>query len=184
MMRRNRQDGSILLVAILVMIVMIAMALIVVQNVTMDMAQSGTYRVSKQGFYLTEAGLTGPIAMAAKDQTGFNSFLENKEQPYQYVVFMNNISPNFYDFSTWGSFGPEFSNPNSASFRTHFTDPVDTHRVPGFSTGEFCFRKYNVIAEGLLANGEVDIDDPDSVRHMAQATFMSSLYLGPFQCGF
>ncbi len=183
MMYRKRQEGSILLLSVLVMIVMIAMGLMAVQNVTMDMNSAGTYRVGKQGYYVTEAGLTGPIAMAAKDQNGFNSYLENKEDN-QYVVFMNDINSNFYDFSTWGSFGPEFSQPNAASFRASFTDPVDTHRVPGFSTGEFCFRRYTVIAEGMLsADGLADPDDPDSVRHMAQARFMSNLYMGPFQCG-
>lgn len=182
-MMRSRQDGSILLLAMLVLLVMTATGLMVVHNVTGEIANVGAYRVMKQGYYLTEAGLAGPIAQAASDQNLFMGFLQGNS----FQVRPADIHPEFYELSTWGSFGPEFSTQDSAQFVTYFSAPVDTHRVPGFSVGGFCYRKYTVTADGFLGSAtqtEPDPDDPDSLQHTAMARFVSQVYLGPFQCGF
>jgi len=182
-MMARRQEGSVLLLAMLVLLVMTATGLMVVHNVTGELANVGAYRVMKQGYYLTEAGLAGPIAQAASDQNVFMGFLQGNS----FQVRTTDIHPQFYDFSSWGSFGPEFSTQDSAQFVTYFSSPVDTHRIPGFSVGNFCYRKYTVTADGYLGAGaqsDPDEEDPDSLEHTAMARFVSQVYLGPFQCGF
>lgn len=176
MVRRNER-GSVLLLALLVLLVLSSIGLMVVQQVTGEAANVGAYRVAKQGYYVTEAGLAGPVALAAKDQTAFFGSLGASD----FTVRTSDISPNFFDFGTWGSFGPEFAKQDAAQFVTYFSDPIDTRRVPGFSTGGFCYRKYTATADGFL--GTVDIDEPESLRHTAQARFVSHLFLGPFPCG-
>lgn len=180
MMTNRREQGTVLLLAILVLVVLAAVAMIVVQQVTMEIRNAGTFRVSKQGYYVTEAGLTGPLAQASKDQNIFLGFLNTNG----FTVSNNDISPNFFDFDTWGSFGPEFAQAGAGGFVTRFSDPADTRRIPGYSTVGFCYRKYTVTADGFLGAGAVDGDTPDSVQHMAEARFVSQVYLGPFQCGY
>ncbi len=181
-MKNDRgQRGSIMLIAMLILVVLAGVSVVVLQNVNMEIANAGAFRTAKQGYYLTEAGLTGPIAQAAQNQNVFLGFLQGSG----FTVRMGDISPNFFDTANdWGSFGPQFARAGAAQFVTYFSDPVDTQRVPGFSTAGFCYRRYTVTSDGFLGVDQIDADDPETVLHTAQARFVSHLYLGPFQCGF
>jgi len=181
MTTRRRQEGSILLVAMMALLVLAAIALVVVQNVTIGLSNMGSFRVMKQGYYLGEAGLTGPLAQAAVNQSAFLGYLENSN----FTVRNDAISANFFDTSSWGSFGPEFSGANAAMFETKFSDPVDTKRIPGYSTGAFCYRKFTVTSDGVLGD-QTGLQEPtaESVVHTAYARFVSHVYMGPFQCGY
>ena len=178
MLERRGERGSVLLISVLVILVLAGVALVVVQKVTMEISNVGCFRVAKQGYYVGEAGLSGPIAQAAKDQTLFVDYLSNNSS----VIRSTDISQDFYEFESWGSFGPEFSSEGAAQFNTYFSDPVDTLRIPGYSVAGFCYRKYTVTADGFL--GTADESDPETVRHAAQTRFVSHIYLGPFQCGY
>lgn len=178
---RRGEQGSILLVSLLVLLVLTGVALIVVQNVSMELANVGTFRVAKQGYYLTEAGLAGPLMLASQDQNLFLGGLEKNN----FKVYMTDIDNNFFDFDTWGSFGPQFADPEAAAFVTYFHDPVDTKRVPGFSTVGFCYRKYTVTADGYLGKSAVkNTETSANIEHTALARFVSHVYMGPFQCGY
>ncbi len=179
-MVRRGERGSVLLLALLVLLVLSSIGLMVVQQVAGEAAQVGAYRVAKQGYYVTEAGLAGPVALAAKDQNAFFSALGGTD----FKVTAGDINDSFFDFSTWGSFGPEFAHQDAAQFITYFSDPVDTRRIPGFSTGGFCYRKYTATSDGYLGTENVDSEVPDSLRHTAKARFVSHLFLGPFPCGY
>jgi hypothetical protein len=179
--------GSVLMISLLVVLVLAGIGLVVVQNLLNEMANVGTFRIVKQGYYLTEAGLTGPIARAAENQNVFMGVLQAKADANQkFTVTIDDVNPGFYDLSQdadGSSFGPEFARPGAAKFVTYFSDPVDSQRIPGYSTVGFCYRRYTVTADGFLGDDKVDTDDPDSVGHTASARFVSHLYLGPFQCG-
>jgi hypothetical protein len=176
---RRRQEGSILLLAMMTLLVLAAIALVVVQNVSMGLSNAGAFRVFKQGYYVAEAGLTGPLAQAAVNQDAFMGFLQGSD----FAVTYGNISPTFFDTTSWGSFGPEFAGSGMAGFVTRFSNAVDTKRVPGFSTSDFCYRKYTVTADGSLG-APMDPARPDTVSHTAQTRFVSQVFMGPFQCGF
>jgi hypothetical protein len=182
-MSRNtsmHERGSVLLLALLVLLVLSSIGLMVVQQVTGEAANVGAYRISKQGFYVTEAGLAGPIARAAEDQSVFLSAMQNNS----FTIKSTDVHNNFFDFNTWGSFGPEFAQQDAASFVTYFSDPVDTERIPGFSTGGFCYRRYTVTSDGYLGtDGSTNVADPETLRHTAMARFVSHVYLGPLPCG-
>jgi len=180
MIRTSGQKGSVLLVAMLVVVVLSGMALVLVHNVQMEWSNLGAHRVAKQGYYVTEAGLTGPIALAAKDQDSFLGFLQGSS----FTVGPEAISPGFFDSAAGGSFGMALPSGGAGFFQTYFTDPVDTQQIPGYSLGGFCFRRYTVVSDGFLGNGIVDPENPESVLHTSQSRFVSHLYLGPFQCGY
>ena len=179
-MVRRGERGSVLLLALLVLLVLSSIGLMVVQQVAGEAANVGAYRIAKQGYYVTEAGLAGPVAMAAKDQNSFFGSLGGTD----FMVRTSDINASFFDFDTWGSFGPEFAQQDAAQFVTYFSDPIDTRRVPGFSTGGFCYRKYTATSDGFLGTANIDSEEPDSLRHTAQARFVSHLFLGPFPCGY
>jgi hypothetical protein len=176
----RRERGSVLLLALLLLLVLSSIGLMVVQQITGESANVGAYRIAKQGYYVTEAGLAGPVMMAAKDQGTFLAGMQQSE----FQVRPSDIHNNFFDFDTWGSFGPEFAKPDAAQFVAYFSEPVDTQRVPGFSTGGFCYRKYTVTSDGFLGTEGIDTDDPDTLQHTARARFVTHLFLGPFPCGF
>jgi hypothetical protein len=180
MTRTVTQKGSVLLVAMLVVVVLSGLALVLVHNVQMEWSNLGAHRMAKQGYYVTEAGLTGPIAQAAKDQDAFLGFLQGSH----FTVGPEAISQQFFDHSPGGSFGLSLPAGGAGFFQTYFTDPVDTQQIPGYSLGGFCFRRYTVVSDGFLGKGAVDPENPESVLHTSQSRFVSHLYLGPFQCGY
>ncbi|MFH1531606.1 MAG: hypothetical protein ABIK09_12835 [Pseudomonadota bacterium] len=183
--RRRRERGSVLIIALLVILSLAALAVLAVHQVNYELHGAGNQRIAKQGYFLGEAGLAGPLAQAARDQSGFLSVLQSNS----FVVRMSDVDGQFYtrghDTSDGlqGAFGPEFTSAADAYWVTYFSDPVDTKRIPGFSTAGFCYRKYTMTADGLLGLSDVDPDDPASVVHTAQRRFVSHVYLGPFQCG-
>lgn len=177
----RRERGSVLLLALLVLLVMSSIGLMVVQQVSGEAANVGAFKIAKQGYYVTEAGLAGPVALAASNQSSFFGALGGSD----FKIRTSDVNASFFDFDTWGSFGPEFARANAAQFVTYFSDPIDTRRVPGFSTAGFCYRKYTATADGYLGTDNIDTDEtPDSLGHTAQARFVSHLFLGPFPCGF
>jgi len=184
---RRSERGSVLILALLVILSLAALAVLAVHQVNYELHGAGNQRIAKQGYFLGEAGLAAPLAQAASDQGAFLSVLQTNS----FVVHMSDILPGGQFYSKGvdtseglkGAFGPEFTSAADAYWVTYFSDPVDTKRIPGFSTAGFCYRKYTMTADGLLGLSDVDPDDPVSVVHTAQRRFVSHVYLGPFQCG-
>ena len=182
---RRGERGSVMVIALMVILSLAALGLLAVHQVNYELHGAGNQRIAKQGYFLAEAGLAAPLAQAAMDQSGFLAALQTNS----FVVRMNEIHAQFYSKgdetseTLKGAFGPEFSETGDAYWVTYFSDPVDTKRIPGFSTAGFCYRKYTMTADGVLGRGTVDPDDPKSVVHTAQRRFVSHVYLGPFQCG-
>ena len=175
------EAGSILLVSLLVLLVLTGVALIVVQNVTMELANVGAFRVAKQGYYLTEAGLTGPLAAYSSDPVAFMKELprEKDSDPLTdtaYMVFPSNINDDFYDFDTWGSFGPQFADSEAVAFVTYFELFGMSRPLPGYSDAR-CVQ-YKVISDGYLGKAAVkDIVGAEYVAHTALARFVSHVCL-------
>ena len=183
--RRRREQGSVLIIALMVILSLAALGMLAVHQVHYELLGAGNQRVAKQGYFLGESGLAAPLAQAAKDQGVFLSVLQTNS----FVVRMSDVDGQFFTRGSQtsdklkGAFGPEFTSAADAYWVTYFSDPVDTKRIPGFSTAGFCYRKYTMTADGLLGLSDVDTDDPKSVVHTAQRRFVSHVYLGPFQCG-
>ena len=181
---RRGEAGSILLVSLLVLLVLTGVALIVVQNVTMELANVGAFRVAKQGYYLTEAGLTGPLMMYSQSPKQFMDNLpqekdSNPSEDSAYTVFPSSINENFYDFDTWGSFGPQFASSDDATFVTYFVRSEKPARLmPGYSDA-YCVQ-YAVVSDGFLGKGVVNNPGgAEAVAHSALARFVSHVCLGP-----
>lgn len=189
----QRQEGSVLLLSLLVVLVLASLGLVMVQQVAMEIHNCGVYKVAKQRYYVGEAGLCGPIAKAAKDPVGFATLLE---QNNNVLVTRNFEDPNktdmrFFDL-TGGSFGPEFTASESAAlFVTTFTRMPDVYR-PGNT--QACDRRYVVISNGFLKRNGGDDEDldpnwnsnianPDWVVLNSQVRFATQLRLGPYPCG-
>jgi len=172
-----------MLIAMLVILSLAGIGLLAVHQASYELQGAGNQRVAKQGYFLGEAGLAAPVAMAARDQNVFLSFLQTNS----FIVRMSDVSADFFGFQhdteDLGAFGPEFKTSNDAFWVTYFSDPVDTKRIPGFSVEGFCYRKYTMTADGLLGTAGVKPDDPASVVHSTQRRFISHVYLGPFRCG-
>lgn len=181
----HRQQGSVLLISLMVLLVLAGISMIVVHKVSMEMTNVGTFRVSKQAYYVTEAGLYGPLAMAAKDQNAFYAALQTKGTTAP-TVTVGDIYENFFDYGTWGSFGSQYTDKAQTGFSTRFSDPIDTNQIPGFSSAGFCYRKYTMWSYGFLGNDPTiaQASDPEDVLQTARAMFSAHVYLGPFQCGY
>lgn len=179
MLRRRGERGSAMVIGVLVTFVMAGVAMVVVANTVLEIGNAGTARITRQVYYLAEAGLTGPIARAAENQDRFLGFVQGNG----YTISMDDVSADFFDLSPWGSFGPEFSSKESATFRTYFSDPVDTQRIPGYSASGYCYRRYTVTSVAQLGQERDAFSSPEAVLHAAQARFISHVYFGPFPCG-
>jgi hypothetical protein len=182
-MRRTPHDrGTVLLLAMLVILVLAAVSMVAVQAAVNTMNRTGSFRVGMVAYDVTQAGSEATMALAASNPEAFNQFLEAKS----FRVRMSDVSPTFFDLTpadsthSGGSFGREFGAVGGVDWETSLFNSGLSHRVPGFSSGEFCFRKYLATTDGYYGNQAVV--NADDVLRNSQKRFMASIFVGPVEC--
>jgi hypothetical protein len=188
-MRRARHGdrGIVLILAMMVIVVLGAVALVSVQSTVGITSRSGSFRNSRVAHNVTAGGSEATMAMGAWNPKGFNDFVVS----HGFKVSMADVSPAFFDMASMGSFGREVANVNTAGWGTRLSDPVSSHRAPGYEIGEYCFRKYFSRTDGYYMNeplppsGSLSAEEQDKVdlieRH-SQKRFLTTMYVGPVDC--
>lgn len=176
MLGSERDRGLVLVLTLLVLLVLSAVALTAVQAVTNHLARAGSYRVSSIAFGITEAGSQATMAIAAVNPGAFNEFVA----AHGYRVNMLEVSDAFFDMAEGGSFGREIDNVGGANWVSTLSLPISSHRAPGYSVGEYCFRKYFATTDGVYGNN--DISTVDDVLRNTQKRFFSTIFVGPTAC--
>lgn len=166
----------VLVLTMLVLLVLSAIALAAVQSVTNHLARAGSYRVGSIAFGVTEAGSEATMAIAAINPGAFNEFVAT----HGFRVRVGDVSQIFFDTSAGGSFGREIQNVGGANWVSRLSNPISSHRAPGYAVGEYCFRKYFTTTDGTYGNNEVVT--PDDVLRNTQKRFLSTIYVGPTGC--
>ena len=76
-MRLKQNDrGTLLIVAMLVILVLAGLALIGVRNVILESRQVGNFRASEQSLHVTESGQSSVIAIAVEKGDSFPVFIQ------------------------------------------------------------------------------------------------------------
>lgn len=169
-------SGMVLILTMLILLVLSAIALAAVQSVTNHLARAGSYRVGSVAYGVTEAGSQATMSLAAINPGGFNEFVAT--QGFQ--VTMGDVSNFFFDTSAGGSFGREIGNVGGANWVSRLSNPISSHRAPGYAVGEYCFRKYFSTTDGTYGNNLVT--SPDDVLRNTMKRFLSTIYVGPTGC--
>lgn len=179
-MRYAKLDrGAVLFLALVVIVVLAAIALVSVQSTVGITSRSGSFRSSRIAHNVTASGSEATLAMGASNPRGFNDFVSS----HGYVIRMNDVSQTFFDLGPMGSFGRESVNIAAVSWSTRLTDPVTSHRAPGYEIGEYCFRKYFATTDGYYGNEPpANPEEVYNVERMSQKRFMTTMYVGPVEC--
>ncbi len=168
--------GMVLILTMLVLLVLGAIALAAVQSVTNHLARAGSYRVGTVAYGITEAGSEATMSLAAINPGAFNEFVAT----HNLQVTMGDVSDIFFDTNAGGSFGRELGNVGGANWVSRLSNPVSSHRAPGYAVGEYCFRKYFSTTDGTYGNNQ--IQSPDDVLRNTMKRFMSTIFVGPTGC--
>lgn len=184
----RNDSGLALIIVLLLLLVLSSIGLIAVQASSINISLEGSRRVSQIARNVAVSGGVGTMAFAAMNPSGFNQFVQvNRNAANLGVVSMGDISSSFFDMNTdgSGSFGREVVSINTAFWQSTMISQVTTHRAPGFEMGEYCFRKYGSVTDGVYRN-DLNPADPNDlllkIERNAQSRMMSSLFVGPIIC--
>jgi len=173
----QKERGSLLVAAMVLILVLAGLALIGVRNVLVEHMQVGNFRAGEQALKVTDSGMTSAIALAASKGDAFPSFV----QANNYHVGMSDTAKAYFDTSTSGSFGREFANIGGVNFVTTFSAPSDTNRVPGYPVSDqFIWKKYRMTTDGYYGNQLVDPNVVDDTLRNSSRRYISYCYVGPF----
>lgn len=180
---KTRARGMALIIAMLVVLVLSAVSLVALQATSNRLNLAGTARVATVARQVTHSGTEGTMSFAARDPSGFT----------QYVTAMNGLVPmtavsgQFFDLAAdgSGSFGREVVSVETVGWSSRMASALTTHRAPGYQLGEYCFRKYLSLTDGVYRN-DADPADPTDLRRNiernAQARSLANLFVGPITC--
>lgn len=175
--------GMALIIALLIVLVLSGVSLVALQATSNRLNLVGTARIATVARSIAASGVEGTMAFAAAMPSGFTQFLvaNNGEIP------MNAVSAAFFDTSAdgSGSFGREVVSVETAGWNSRAISAMTTHRAPGYQLGEYCFRKYVTVTNGVYANDAdpaVQADLRRNIERNAQASMLSNLFVGPISC--
>lgn len=180
---RCRTRGMALIIALLVILVLSALSLIALQATSNRLNLAGTARIAVVARQVTASGVEGTMSFAAQNPSGFTDFVMATNG----LVPMTAVSPVFFDMSPdgSGSFGREVVSVETAFWTSRMISALTTHRAPGYQLGEYCFRKYVSMTDGVYRN-DVDPANPVDLRRNiernAQARALANLFVGPIGC--
>jgi|GEM_PF-3220799 hypothetical protein len=175
--RLQKERGSLMVAAMLIILVLAGLGLIGVRNVILEHKQVGNYRAGEQALKVTDSGMTSAVALAASKGDAFPAFVQANSNH----ISMADTSKAYFDTTTGGSFGRNSIQDGGVNFVTTFSAPFDTNRVPGYPVSDqFIWKKYRMTTDGyfgdqLIQPGVVD----DTLRNSARR-YISYCYVGPF----
>ncbi len=187
--RRPDQQGSALIMALLIILALTGLGLVGLKHTTFELRQANNARFSKQAIYTAEVGMMGAMQRVGKNGQAFWDYMDRFQRQRQ-RQFNDNSSPEYPFFSAdfltqgkvfgtpLGSFETEQNTP--ANFSVVFTEPRDGPRPPGFSK-EFCFKRFTFEATGNIGTPEANLRYDDAVRSATSRTISHAL-VGPLIC--
>ena len=170
--------GTLLVVALMIILVLAGIALIGVRNVSMELKTVGNFRAGEQASRVTEGGMLAVIALAVSKGDAFPQFV----QAANYTIRMTDVSDAFFDVAAGGSFGYEFTNVGGVDFVTTLSSPIDTNRIPGYPVSDsFVWKKYRMETAGYYGNRTVT--SPDDTLRNSLRRVVGFTYVGPYSVG-
>ena len=184
---KQNDRGTLLILAMLIILVLSGLALIGVRNVLLESRQVGNFRTSEQSLHVTESGQSSVIAIAVDKGDTFPAFVAANGNK----LSMTDVADPFFDTNAKGSFGHEYVNlggGTNVNFVTEFSQPVDTNRVPGYPINDkYVWKKYRITTSGYfgdqvisIVNGKKAVDD--TLRN-SNRQYVSYTFVGPYIIG-
>lgn len=169
--------GSLLVIALMVILVLAGLGLIAVRNVMMEHSQVGNFRAGEQALNVTDAGLASVMALAVSRGDAFPAFVQANSN----TLNMTDAATQFFDVTKDGSFGREFVNIGGVNFQTVLTAPADTNRVPGYPVSDqYIWKKYKMTTTGFYGDQQIKPSEVDSTLRNSTRRFVSFSYVGPY----
>lgn len=176
----NARRGSLLIVALMVVLVMAGLAAVGARGIMMELSQVGNLRSAEQSLRITESGMEGTIALAIEKGDAFPLYL----QQTSYQLSPKDVAQNFYDMGSTGSFGREATVLKDVTFVTKASLPADTNRVPGYPVNDqFVWKRFQIQTYGYYGTGDsAAVTSADILRNSSRQ-YVSLSYVGPYIIG-
>jgi hypothetical protein len=177
----KRERGSVLFLSLLVTLVLTGLLLLEVERTMVEISMIGNERFAKSAYAISEAGLVTTTAKAAIDPQSFLIFAGMNN----FKVTDLQMGVDVFDRSRTGSFGLEGANAGIVNFSTELTHPITTNRIPGFSVGGTCFRRYVWTTTGQYGLAPETGSSTQSVKNAYRLSVQrtrSVVYQGPVPC--
>ncbi len=176
----NARKGSLLIVALMVVLVMAGLAAVGARGVMMELSQVGNFRTAEQSARVTESGMEGTIAVAIEKGDAFPAYL----QETQYQLAPKDVSQSFYDMTTAGSFGREAAVLKDVTFVTKASLPMDTNRVPGYPVNDqFVWKRFQIQTYGYYGSADSGAATTADILRNSSRQYVSLSYVGPYIVG-
>lgn len=171
---RRRPKGAALVLALLVLSALMGVSLVATESTVFESRYVGAYRLGSMGQYVSEGGhkLTmGQISLTPGAIEASNYAIDDTFFGGTFFAPEDGSGP----ADDPGSWGMEYRAGATAGFTARFLDPVSTNRIPGFSSSEFYFTKYNVRTTGFYQVGQPTMGD--AFTQTSQATVGGQVYV-------
>lgn len=177
----KNQEGSVVLIAMMLFMALVSTGLLSMRNATFEAAYVGSLRLSVSTEGVAEAGLIAALAKASQNPDAFIAFLDSQGPIPPYTVKMTDIFSPFFDTNQLGSFGVSIPGPGYVDWVTSLTEPIESNRMPGYSVGSFCFKKFRWETQSQF--GPVTGTLP-AIFISSEKVYSTYAYVGPITCSY
>ena len=194
------QRGVVLVMAMLMTATLSALGSAAVMRSSFHLRDGGAQRIQRAAYRLSEAGTMGVLSLAAQQQSGFLSIVQNSglADPAKGIIgaFDNTVlgsslvqvpSPKVGGIkvdptapSVTTSFGAELA-VMGASFQSVVYEPDLTSQVAGYEAGQYCFNNFRVVTTATIGNGKAGAAHEE--LSSGEAAIAAQIAVGPVPCG-
>ena len=188
-LRRNQHRGSMILVAMLIVVALSGLGAIAARNVMLELKQGGNYRAGEVALRVAETGIASTMILAVDKGEAFPPYLAAANGRIQ----LSDVAEPFYKFSTAGaaaadtyeqSFGATPLKVSQVNFVSLFSLPSDTNRVPGYPMNEqFIWKQYRVTTRGYYGHDGTTTANAAEIARQSTREYVSDIFIGPYTQG-
>ena len=185
----STRNGSIMLVALLVVLALTGLGAIAARNVMLELKQVGNYRAGEVALRVAETGIASTMILAVEKGEAFPPYLTATNGRIQ----LTDVADPFFKFPAVGaaaaenyetSFGATPVTIDKVSFVSTFSLPSDTNRVPGYPMNEqFIWKQYRVTTSGYYGHDGTGSATAASIVRQSTRQYVSDIFIGPYTQG-
>ena len=180
MIRRSTNErGTILVVAIMVLLALAGIALLSVRSTFYEVRSASNHNLSRMGYHVADGGTGGMVAFAYENPQSFVSLAYTGGMKVTAETL--GIREAMWDLQAGGSLG--FAALGAPDSWTIVDSPATLDFYPGSSVGEFCAEKHTWRTYGSIGT----LPDPNQLANQENPQYgekvvMTQWLLGPIDC--
>lgn len=179
MRKRTNERGTILIVAIMVLLALSGLALLSVRSTFFEIRSASNHNMARMSYHIAEGGTGGMVAYAYENPQSFLSLAYTGGMKVDAETL--GIRASLWDTEAGGSLG--FALLGAPNAWTLVDTPATLDFYPGSSVGEFCSEKHTWRTYGSLGTPPT-IAQAANQEHpqYGEKIVMTQWLIGPIDC--